>query len=153
MLAHHTVRRIRFLAVAGLLAAIFLPVFTRAEAQTGQRARFYATVHDLKSKQALKGVRVEVYPAGDGAGFAIETDKRGEAVHVGVPEGRYRVMIVKDGYASVEVTDVETINSRPVRLNVEMLKADLAPYKVKRIKYEPSLIETEDAGIRIVIRG
>lgn len=153
MLAHRTVRRIRFLAVAGLLAAFFLPVSPVAGAQTGQRARFYATVRDLKSKQALKGVRVEVYPAGDGAGFAIETDKRGEASHISVPEGRYRVMIVKDGYASVEVTDVETISSRPVRLNVEMLKADLAPYKVKRIKYEPSLTETEDSAIRIVIRG
>lgn len=153
MLAHHTVRRIRFLAVVALLTAIFLPVPPRAEAQTGQRARFYATVRDLKSKQALKGVRVEVYPASDGAGFAIETDKRGEASHIGVPEGRYRVMIVKDGYASVEVTDVETISSRPVRLNIELLKADLAPYKVKRIKYEPSLVETEDSAIRIVIRG
>lgn len=152
MLAHRFVPRICFLAALALLAAVSSQSVS-VTAQTGQRARLYASIHDLKTKQPLRDVRVEIYPARPGAGFAIETDKHGLAAHIGVPEGLYRVLIVKEGYASVEVTDVVTTGSRPVRLNIELLKADLAPYKVKRIKYEPSLVEVEDSGIRIVIRG
>lgn len=151
----HSARTCFFAAVIAALSLgviAFAAVSPGAARQSQRRGKLFINVSDAKTRTPLKGVAVEVYPAEPGPGFGLETGKRGDAAHISVPEGVYQATISHSGYAPVEIANLVIIDNRPARIAVEMLRAEIAPYKVKRVRYEPPTLDTEAAGLRTIFR-
>lgn len=137
-----------------------MPVLS-AVASAGQSrccGRLRVSVHTEGAKplgaRPIAGVNVELYPARSGPGLAFDTDRQGLGMHVGVPEGTYRVRFTHPDFTTVEVTDV-TVHTWPtVELVVNLPpRMPHRPDRVKRIRYQSSLLDKEDGSIRYVIRN
>jgi hypothetical protein len=145
---------LQYLPLIGSLLVI-ATLFSTVQAQN--RAARHGQIHiewkDQHTKQPVEKGRVEICPLSEGPGIILETDSKGRASHIRLPEGGYVVFLFREGYAPVEITDVLVEDHYPVRVYVKSLNAEEAPYKRKLIRYQRAQVQTDSSEIRTIMRS
>src|SRR4030095_3316122 len=109
---------------AAALGAAFLLILAAfvsdpASAQQGE-GRIAGRVSDDQTGAGVEGVTVILnYPSSPDGGAPhqerLETDSDGKYAFASVPAGRYRIELLKAGYGSASIADIEVVSGRESR--------------------------------------
>lgn len=145
---------LRYVPIIGsLLVVATLVTAVHAQNRAARHGQFHIEWKDQHTQQPIEKARVEICPLLEGPGIILETDAKGRASHIRLPEGGYVVFLFREGYAPVEISDVVIEDHYPVRVYVKSLNADEAPYKRKFIRYQRSQVQTDSSEIRTIMRS
>ncbi|GEM_PF-6646754 len=131
-----------------LLLGIFLGSGILALAQ--DHGILIGTLRDSETGRPVVGATVRIMSLDVDKEFVISTNRRGQFAHAGLPAGRYLVTITKATYAPVDIFDLDIERGEITRLKVKMMLSAHAPFKRQLIRYRRSLLNTEDARIKMV---
>ena len=79
-----------------------------------------------------------------GEAFTVRTDAEGRFARLGVRPGLYRAAVERDGFAPLDVLDIDVHGSDRVRLRLSITPLDEAPFKRQTVRYRRPLVNTED---------
>lgn len=140
---HSTIIRVSLL-IGALLAC--LPV-SGAQTPSSVAGRI-ASASDGKP---IAGAKIVFTSVASDRKLEFVTDERGRFSHIAIRPGLYEASVECDGYAAIDVLQIDVRSTDAVRLNLKMVPIDEAPFKRQIVRYRRPLINTENATLMIRI--
>jgi len=129
------------------LAVVALVLAASSVARAQEPGTVYGLLTTVDGRGPVAGAVVRLRETRTDKVVTVETDAKGRFSKVGVRPGRYRATIAREGYAEVDVVDIEVRSSDRVRLYVELTPFDEAPFRRQTIRYRRPMVNVEDAAL------